>query len=168
MIYPLEQLRLKGFDITGYFYNPNIHPVEEYSLRKEAVEHYSKEEKIPIILPEYVPSQYFQEVNIEEQDSGRCSLCWTFRLKAAALVAKEKGCTHFSTTLLVSPYQNHELIKKIGIALAEVEGIEFYYEDFRVGFRIAQDKAKKKGIYMQKHCGCVYSKKEQCKKLPKH
>lgn len=80
-------------------------------------------------------------------------------------MAKEKGFDSFSTTLLVSPYQNQELLQEIGNAVSREEGIGFHYEDFRTGFRKAHDEARGMGIYCQKYCGCVYSKLErECKK----
>ena len=87
--------------------------------------------------------------------------------KAAAKQAKEKGLDCFSTTLLVSPYQNQELLKKIGDDIAAEEGIRFYYEDFRPGFRKAHDEAKAKRVYCQKYCGCIYSELERYTKSKK-
>jgi len=161
LIYPLERLREQGFEVEGLFYNPNIHPLAEYHNRRQAVEDLSKTVNLNIIYPEYLPAQYFQEINLKEKDPGRCSLCWTFRLKATAKTAKEKEFDSFSTTLLVSPYQNQDLLKKIGSAISEVGGVSFYYEDFRAGFRQAHDLAKKQGIYCQRYCGCIYSEIEK-------
>ena len=150
--------------MTGFFYNPNVHPYAEYEKRKKAVEDYSKGVGLDVIYPEYAPSQYFQEVNLKEKNPDRCSLCWTFRLNATAKTAKEKGFGSFSTTLLVSPYQNQELLKKIGDAISQVEGIKFHYEDFRPGFKKAHDLAKAHGVYCQKYCGCIYSEIERYSK----
>jgi len=161
MIYPLEKLREKKFEVTGFFYNPNVHPLAEYKNRRQAVENYARDKKVEMICPDYQPSQYFQEINRKEKAPERCSLCWTFRLKATARMAKDKGFDSFSTTLLVSPYQDQELLKKIGNAISEVEGIKFYYEDFRSGFKKAHDLAKTHGIYCQKYCGCIYSEIER-------
>lgn len=168
LIYPLERLREEGFAVSGFFYNPNIQPFAEYKNRREAVEQLSKELAVDVIYPEYAPAEYFQEVNLKEKNPGRCSICWSFRLKATAKLAKENGCEAFSTTLLVSPYQEQELLKKIGDAVSETEGIKFYYEDFRPGFRKAHNQAKAKGIYCQKYCGCIYSEIERCKQSAKH
>lgn len=120
-----------------------------------------------MIYPEYAPSQYFQEVNLKEDNSKRCSFCWALRLKATAKTAKEKGFDCFSTTLLVSPYQDQELLKKIGKAASGVEGVDFYYEDFRPGFREAHESAKREGVYCQKYCGCIYSEIERHAKKAK-
>src|SRR4030042_3761385 len=123
MIHPLERLREKKFEVTGFFYNPNVHPLAEYKNRRQAVEDYVKDNNVEVIYPDYQPSQYFQEINLKEKVPERCSLCWTFRLKAAARTAKDKGFDSFSSTLLVSPYQDQELLKKIGSAISEVEGV---------------------------------------------
>lgn len=157
LIYPLERLKEKGFNVTGFFYNPNIHPFSEYKNRKQAVGSLKAE----VIYPEYSPLDFFQEINKREINPGRCSLCWDLRLRKTAKCAKEKGFQYFSTTLLVSPYQDQDMLKDIGNKVAQKEGAEFYYEDFRPGFRAAHDKAKAEGIYCQKYCGCIYSEIER-------
>ena len=168
LIYPLERLRKQGFSVTGFFYNPNIHPFSEYKNRKQAVEDFSKTDDIEIIYPEYKPAEYFQAVNMREEKPERCLLCWSIRLRKTAKNAKEKGFDSFTTTLLVSPYQDQEQLKKIGSDIAKEEGVDFYYEDFRPGFRKAHDLAKTKGIYCQKYCGCIYSEVQRCQQLVKH
>ncbi len=167
LIYPLERLGEKWFEVSGFFYNPNIHPFAEYQNRRQAVENFIKLNNIEVIFPEYNPTEFFQTVHLKEKN-GRCSMCWSLRLKATAKAAKEKGFSHFSTTLLVSPYQDQELLKKIGNDISREEGIEFYYEDFRTGFKKAHDIARAQNIYCQKYCGCIYSEIERCKKSAKH
>lgn len=164
LIYPLERLREKGDKVAGLFYNPNIHPCSEYNNRRQAVEDLSKTANIEVIYPEYKPEEFFQAVNLKESALQRCSICWSLRLEKTAKLAKEKGFDSFSTTLLVSPYQNQELLKKIGDDISGKEGVSFYYEDFRPGFKKAHDAAKKKGIYCQKYCGCIYSMKPRLTK----
>ncbi len=164
LIYPLEKLKNKGFEIAGFFYNPNIHPFSEYKRRVGAVEDFSRTGACEIIYPEYHPQDFFQAVNSQETSPTRCSICWALRLKETARAAKEKGYGYFSTTLLASPYQDQELLKKIGSDIAEKEGVDFYYEDFRSGFRKAHNEAKAKGIYCQKYCGCIYSEIERYSK----
>lgn len=168
LIYPLEKIREKGFEVTGFFYNPNIHPFSEYRSRKQAVEDFSKNDNIEVIYPEYNPAEFFQAINLKEAHPGRCSICWSLRLKRAAKAAKEKEFDLFSTTLLASPYQDQELLKKIGDDISKEEGIEFYFQDFRSGFRKAHQQAKSEGIYCQRYCGCIYSDIERCKKSAKH
>jgi predicted adenine nucleotide alpha hydrolase (AANH) superfamily ATPase len=163
----LEQLRSRGFEVAAFFYNPNVHPLSEYRNRRQEVEDYNKSAGIEAVFPEYSPKEFFQAVNGKEGDSGRCEICWGLRLNRTAKEAKDKGFTHFTTTLLVSPYQDQELIKKAGEAAGKNSGVGFYYEDFRPGFRKAHEEAKSKGIYCQKYCGCIYSEIERCKKSAK-
>ncbi len=168
LIYPLERLREEKFEVAGLFYNPNIHPFLEYKNRKQAVTDLSKIENIEINYPEYKPEEFFQAVNKKEDNSKRCAICWGLRLKNTAQEAKDKGFNYFSTTLLVSPYQDQGSLKKIGEDIAETVGIKFYYEDFRPGFRKAHDEARAGGIYCQKYCGCIYSEVERCRKSERH
>lgn len=160
-IYPLEQLRHKGFEVSGFFYNPNIHPLSEYKNRRQAVEDFSRAANIDMIFPDYEPAEFFRAINNRETNPGRCSLCWELRFKKTANAARENGFDYFSTTLLVSPYQDQEGLKKIGSDIAKETGIEFYYEDFRPGFRKAHNEARTKGLYLQKYCGCIYSRDKE-------
>jgi predicted adenine nucleotide alpha hydrolase (AANH) superfamily ATPase len=92
---------------------------------------------------------------------GRCLFCYRLRLEKTALLAAREGYEAFSTTLLISPYQNHELLKQIGEDLADRNGIAFLYRDFRPFFREGQRRAREQGYYMQKYCGCVFSEEER-------
>lgn len=98
---------------------------------------------------------------------NRCTnYCYRTRLEKTAQYAKENGYDSFSTTLLVSPYQKHDDIKRIGEELAEKYGLEFHYVDFRAGYREGQAKARELGLYMQKYCGCIFSEEERfCRKM---
>ena len=164
LIYPLEHSAKEGYQVTILFYNPNIHPLSEYKNRRKAVEEYGKSLNLDIIYLDYEPKEFFRAVNQKEDRGQRCSICWALRLKKTAKMAKEKGFDSFSTTLLVSPYQNQEALKKIGKDISREEGIGFYYADFRPGFKKAHDLAKSQGIYCQKYCGCIYSEIERYKK----
>jgi hypothetical protein len=164
----LKILTDNDFEVTGLFYNPNIHPLGEYTNRKQAVAAFGKIAKLEVIFPEYNPTEFFQAVNLKEGSPGRCSICWSLRLKKTAQVAKERDFAYFSTTLLVSPYQDNNFIGRIGHDVAKQEGVNFYYDDFRPGFRKAHDEARAQGIYCQKYCGCIYSEIERCKQSAKH
>ncbi|MBN1913559.1 MAG: epoxyqueuosine reductase QueH [Candidatus Omnitrophica bacterium] len=161
LIYPLEKLQELGFKIDGFFYNPNIHSFLEYQNRRQAVENYATKQAMEVIYPEYKPEEYFQAVNKKEARGQRCEICWNMRLEKTAHYAKEKGYQAFTTTLLVSPYQDHNLLRDIGDSIAKACSIGFYYQDFRDGFRKAQDEARKVRFYMQKYCGCIYSEIER-------
>ncbi len=164
LIYPLEKLRAQGFQAEGFFYNPNIHPFSEYKARRQAVEQISVTAGVNITFPEYLPQEFFQAVNTKENPAQRCPICWSLRLKQTALEAKKRGFHFFSTTLLVSPYQNQDTLKELGEQISKDTGVGFYYEDFRPGFRKAHDQAKAAGIYCQKYCGCIYSEMERFNK----
>lgn len=168
LIYPLEKLTKDGFGVTALFHNPNIHPFSEYKSREQAVRDYSAKIGLEVIYTQYHPQEFFWAVNMMEEKTERCPICWQKRFKLTAQLAKERGFTHFSSTLLVSPYQDQEMLKEIGFEVAAEEDLEFYYEDFRPGFRKAHDQAKAQGIYCQKYCGCIYSEIERCKSSEKH
>lgn len=163
-IYPLQEIQKEGHRAAGFFYNPNIHPYSEFLKRRQEVEKYSKEAGLNVICPEYDPEKYFQHIVYNESMHNRCPVCWWIRLEKAAKFAKENGFDAFTTTLLVSPYQDQENIKSIGEDIANRLGIKFYYKDFRVGFKTAHDTAKSKGIYCQNYCGCIFSERESIDK----
>ena len=98
--------------------------------------------------------------NVVDDLENRCvKYCYRVRFEQTARYAKEHGYDTFSTTLLISPYQNHNALKKIGEEMAEKYGLNFLYRDFRPGFREGQAEARELGLYMQKYCGCVFSEK---------
>jgi epoxyqueuosine reductase len=165
LIYPFSRLKNKGFKISGFYYNPNIYPLEEYTRRKEALETLSKDLQLEVEYSDYRQSDFLQAVNLQKQAEERCLICWRLRLQKTANRAKEKGLTTFSTTLLVSPYQDHEQLRQLGMQIGRQTGVNFYYEDFRVGFKQAQIEAKHRGLYRQRYCGCSLSEIKQCKKL---
>lgn len=162
IIYPLERLKTK-YEIIGYYFNPNIHPATEYILRGEALKCYLEKEHIPLIIGEYNPYTHLR-MSLDFL-GNRCESCYLLRLKETVRKAKELGIRYFSTTLLVSPYQNHTKIKELGERLTqEDKDVEFYYEDFREGWRDSQKIADELGIYKQKYCGCIFSEYERFEK----
>ena len=169
-LYPLKELsaKKKFEEITGFYYNPNIHPPSEYKLRRDALKKSEQDLGFKVIYPPYNMEEYFKKVFCSREQAclfptNKCRLCWELRLERTAQFAKENGFNSFTTTLLISPYQKHDLIKEIGNKIALERGLEFYYEDFRTGFKPSQEEAKKKDIYRQKYCGCVFSELERVK-----
>ena len=154
-VYPVSVLKSEGIQIEGLFFNPNIHPIEEFNKRKENVEIFSKAENIPVHFFDDFDQESWENFSGEESD--RCRMCYTIRLEKAALYAAENNFDAFTTTLLVSPYQKHELIKDIGEYMGKKYDVLFYYRDFRPGFREGQGKAKEMGLYRKKYCGCIVS-----------
>ncbi len=159
-VYPVGLLKDRGEQVTGFWSNPNIHPFKEYEARLQSVK------KVEALLP--LEMRYDDHYCIEDfaiavagNEKDRCRYCYTLRLEEAARVAAEEGYDCFSTSLLISPYQNQDLINEIGKASAERYNIEFYFEDFRSGFRVARSISKELGLYRQKYCGCIYSEREK-------
>ncbi|MBP8820007.1 MAG: epoxyqueuosine reductase QueH, partial [Syntrophomonadaceae bacterium] len=103
--------------------------------------------------------EYFQ--NISYRENQRCLFCYRLRLEQAAHVAKKGKFDYFSTTLLVSKYQKHHLIKEVGEAVGEKYGVPFLYQDFREGFKQSVECSKAMGLYRQQYCGCLYSEMER-------
>ena len=160
-LYPIKQLASEKFEIVGFYYNPNIHPPSEYKRRKDALVAAEKKLGFNVIYPPYKMEEYFRKIMSEEDSPLRCKLCWELRLSETASFARGNGFQMFTTTLLISPYQNHELVKEIGENISREKGIEFYYQDFRKGFKESQEVAKKQELYRQRHCGCVFSELER-------
>lgn len=160
LIYPLKNMREEGYKIVGFWYNPNIHPYLEYKMRLETLKSFSESQNLEVIYEDdYNLEGFIREVVFREND--RCPPCYYMRLRKTAQKAKELGFKRFSTTLLVSPYQKHELIKNIGDLLAKEFDLEFFYKDFRSGYREGMNIAKELNLYRQKYCGCIYSEKER-------
>ncbi len=154
-VYPVNVLQEENIDIEGFFYNPNIHPIEEFARRKENVEKFSALKGIPVIYSDAFKQDKWE--TFEGSEDMRCSMCYGTRMEKAARQAKEGGFDAFTTTLLVSPYQNHELMRELGEKFAQKYGVGFYYKDFRQGFRLGQQQAKEMELYRQKFCGCIIS-----------
>ena len=159
-IYCIKTLRKEKIEPTVYWYNPNIHPYTEYKKRKEALELYTSSISVKAIFEDYYGLKEFTK-NVINRIDIRCEYCYRTRLEKTAKYAKENGYDSFTTTLLISPYQNHDLIKKVGKDLEKEYGIKFVYKDFRDGFREGQRKARELELYMQKYCGCIFSEEER-------
>lgn len=177
-IIPLKSV-LGGWDVWGFFFNPNIHPYGEFRKRLEAVKQLAGYLSINVIYnEEYRPTRFINEMKASlcPDDSGevrypafgdRCVYCYRVRLEETARAAKENGFEFFTSSLLYSKYQNHGNIKEAGIGFALKYGVEFYYEDFRPGWQAGIDESKEMGLYRQKYCGCIYSRIERYSKKKK-
>lgn len=152
----------KEMDIqySALFYNPNIHPYNEYLKRFETLKDYADRINVSLIHKISFQQSKWETEFINVEKSKRCAQCYRQRLFTTAQMAYEKGFTHFTSTLLVSPYQNHELLIEIGKDAALTYGIEFYYYDFRTLYREGQNTAREENLYRQKYCGCIYSYNE--------
>ena len=156
----MESLRGEGIEPVSFWYNPNIHPYQEYRARREALREYASAIGMELIVREDYGLRSFVRA-VAADIEHRCSYCYTTRMAETARFAAEHGFTHFTTTLLVSPYQDHGGICAAAERLAKEYGVAFLYRDFRPGFREGQAKARETGLYMQKYCGCVFSEEDR-------
>ncbi len=162
----VETLRGEGIDVTGFWFNPNIHPFTEYRARRNCLRDYAEIVKLPLIEKnDYALRPFIREV--AENIAGRCVKCYEIRLFEAARQAKEGGFDSFTSSLFISPYQNHELMKQVAQNAADTYGVAFLYRDFRPYFRTGQEKAREMEMYIQKYCGCVFSEEERYLKAKK-
>ena len=156
-------LQQEGIEVTGFWYNPNIHPFTEYCSRKTALQAYAESIGMKLIVnDDYGLRSFVRAVYPDLED--RCETCYRLRMDETARRAAEEGFEAFTTTLLISPYQNHELLIATAEAAAEKHGVAFLYRDFRPTFREGQQKARELELYMQKYCGCVFSEEERYRK----
>ncbi len=155
----VERLTSEGHEVLGLFYNPNIHPLEEYERRLEATHKVAKELNFPLEAGPYTPEEWFKETSsLENEPEGgkRCEVCFRLRLKKTYLYLLERGWDAFTTTLTVSPRKSAKVINKAG---QEIGGDKFLARDFKKkeGFKRATELAKKWALYRQNYCGCIYS-----------
>ncbi len=156
----IHQLRSEGIEPVSFWYNPNIHPYQEYKARRDTLMAYAPAIGMELIMKEDYGLKEFCRAVCDHLDD-RCGTCYELRLEETAKYAAGHGFDSFTTTLLVSPYQRHELIAEVGRAMGERYGVTFLYRDFRPGFRAGQAEARELGFYMQKYCGCVFSEEER-------
>ncbi|MBC8317574.1 MAG: epoxyqueuosine reductase QueH [Desulfobulbaceae bacterium] len=158
--YPLEQLRQKGMDVQGFFFNPNIHPFQEFKRRLAALDDLAAEMRYEVeVIREYGLKEYMRRVVFHEEN--RCGICYEMRLSRTAEYAAQTGADAFTTTLLYSKYQNHQQICQLAEQLAKQYSVSFYYEDFRAGWQEGIDRSIEMGLYRQPYCGCIYSEQER-------
>jgi epoxyqueuosine reductase len=143
-----------------YFYNPNIQPYLEHQKRLEAMQVFAEKSGVPLISSdEYDPEEWFRMTAFREKQ--RCRLCYAKRLESAARVARKGKFDAFTTTLFYSKQQKHEMIKELAEAIAEGNGVELLYRDFREGWKQGTEKSKEMGLYRQQYCGCIYSERDR-------
>ncbi|MDR2479673.1 MAG: epoxyqueuosine reductase QueH [Treponema sp.] len=158
----LEDLASDGIEPQLFWYNPNIHPYIEYKSRRDAFVLYAASQNLePEVVDEYGLRSFISGIGDSMETPARCEFCYRIRLEKTAAHAAKNGFDAFSTSLFISPYQNHEAIRRIGEELAVRYGVAFLYHDFRPRFREGQARARSLGLYMQKYCGCVFSEEER-------
>lgn len=154
--YPLEVLiDQEGFRPLLYFYNPNIHPREEWRRRLHNLLLLAEKRGLSVIVePDWDQDKWTGYDPAAQGGMPRCQMCYQNRLARTAAKARELGIENFTTTLLVSPYQDFAELTRQGLAAAAASGVTFLERDFRPGFREGQKQAKEDGLYRQKYCGC--------------
>lgn len=158
--YTAEYWKQQGHETASFWYNPNIHPYTEHQNRLEAVKKLTEEIKLPLIIaggydmPEFLgrAAGHYTE---------RCQDCFEMRMEKTAEAAKANGFDGFTTTLLISPHQKHELIKEKGERAARGKGVEFFYVDLRKRYSDSRHITKPMELYRQQYCGCIYSEWER-------
>ena len=165
LVVPLDDLRSEGHHVTILFFNPNIHPYSEYLRRLDALSVYSRDANVPVISEggEESMDDWFRQVVFREPQ--RCRICFNVRMKKTAGLAEAKGFDAFSTTLLYSRFQKHELLKSTCQSISEEQRIPFVYRDWRTGWNEGVKRYRIIGLYRQKYCGCIYSERERVLKI---
>lgn len=158
----INRLKQQNYNIIGFYYNPNIHPEEEFFKRKRVVEEVSKIFNIKIIYGDYEPQVWIslcKGYETELEGGKRCEICYKIRLEKTYNLAKEQNFDFFTTTLTISPHKNSQKIFELGEQIGKEKflKIDFKKQD---GFKKTIDIAKQYGFYRQNYCGCIYSKKK--------
>ena len=158
--YTIDYWKRQGYKASALWYNPNIHPYMEHQHRLEAVESLAQEMNWPLtVAGGYDIIDYFRQVVGNE--SQRCQYCFRLRLSKTAQIACQMSFDAFTTTLLISPHQKHDLLREIGDELAEEKGIDFLYADLRKRYSDSRRMTKPMNLHRQQYCGCVYSEWER-------
>lgn len=166
--YVLEYL-VPFFDITAFYYNPNISPEAEFRFRAEEQKRLLAEMSLPapvsFLLGEYEPELFYAMAKgheTEPEGGERCFSCYRLRLARTAKAAAEAGFDYFTTTLSISPHKNAQVLNEIGRELAEEYGAAYLFSDFKKknGYRRSCQLSQEYGLYRQDYCGCVFSKQE--------
>ncbi len=159
-LFPLKKLREAGHEVTGFFYNHNIHPYQEYAKRRDAALQMAEQQQLPLVLHDDYDLEGFL-ANVAGDPATRCSYCYASRMTATAKTAAAGGFDAFTVSLLYSRYQKHEEIRRLGEQIGADQGVTFYYEDFRPGWQEGIKLSREQGLYRQQYCGCIYSEKER-------
>jgi predicted adenine nucleotide alpha hydrolase (AANH) superfamily ATPase len=159
-IYPVQVMRGNGHEVSGYFFNHNINPYQEYQKRLKSVQDYATFVGLEMIYKdEYRLEDFLSQV--ASDPAARCTYCYQSRLQETAELAARSHFDAFTTSLLYSRYQNHDLIRQLGEELSQHYRVPFFYDDFRVGWHEGIKVSKSLKLYRQQYCGCIYSEKDR-------
>ena len=165
--YPVLYLRELGYEVTALWYNPNIQPWSEHEARRVCLANYAQQVGMRVLWePGYEVLAFLRSVVGSEEKARRCPVCYRLRLERAARRAAEGGFAAFTTTLLVSPYQDVAELCRCGEELARIYSVRFLALDFRKGWATRGKLVREYGLYRQQYCGCLFSEFERYAKLP--
>jgi len=164
----IEQLR-DEYELTMYYYNPNIHPLKEYQIRCDEMIRWCEKCELPLIVCDYDPESWDEQVRgyEDEPERGeRCTICYQIRMAAAARRAQQDNFDVFTTVLSISPHKDADRINRLGAELEDLTGVNFYAANFKKkgGFQRSLEISKEEGFYRQNYCGCRYSLAESIKR----
>ncbi len=165
LVVPWADLRSEGHEVTAFFYNPNIHPYSEYLRRLDALQSYTKDKGISVLIGDesHEMEEWFRRTAFREHH--RCEACFDLRIRKTIEMAKFKGYDAFSSTLFYSRFQKHEMLKEVCETLSVEMAMPVYYRDWRTRWNEGVKQYRITGLYRQKYCGCIYSEKERLMKI---
>jgi predicted adenine nucleotide alpha hydrolase (AANH) superfamily ATPase len=155
--FPLALMRSLGYSVSALFLNPNIYPDGEREKRWLTMKEFAATEKMPLLRVEMSHESWLEAVSRDLVKPRRCLICYRTRLQETARIARQEGFRFFTSSLLLSIYQDHEGIVREGLEASRRHSVEFLYFDFRKGYRRSREMARGKHLYMQKYCGCEFS-----------
>lgn len=162
-IYVLQKLST-DYEVTIYFYDPNIHPRLEYNKRLDELKKYATKLQLDFVEGPYDSANWLARTRClegEPEKGQRCEVCFDIRLAGSARYAKENGFDYWTTVLSISPHKSADQINRVGTRIADMVGLPYIAADWKKnnGFKIASELSKEEGFYRQDYCGCVYSKR---------
>jgi len=161
--YPVKVLQEQGHSVMGYWFNPNIHPVVEFYKRLETLKRFNDSKGIKTIIDEtYGLTDFVRNASYREDE--RCAFCYRQRIEKVAMIAAKGNFEAFTTTLMYSKWQNHEMMKEMCEYYSRKYKIAFLYEDYREGWKEGIEISKDENMYRQQYCGCIYSEEERYRK----
>lgn len=149
----------QGFESTAFFYNPNIHPWREWKRRLDTLGEWVSRTGTPLVVDDSYPLE--ENVSMLVGSEPRCAACFSDRLSKAACKAFECGCDSFSTTLMLSPYADHALLRSAGEEASARTGVPFVYNDLRHLYGRSVELSRAAGLYRQPYCGCIFSERDR-------
>ena len=159
-VFPVRTLRAGGWMVSGFFFNHNIHPYQEYRKRLDTVTAFAEQDNLPLITrDEYLLEEFLAAVAAKPAE--RCRYCYASRLEETAQAAAAGGFDAWTSSLLYSRYPGHVEIRRLGEELGERYGVAFHYADYRSGWQEGIRLSKELAMYRQQYCGCIYSEKER-------